>query len=294
MKISTSNQLIRVRVGDIPALRMIREAGFDGIDYGFFDMSPDNDILELPDVERERLAYEIRNEAEKLGLSFPQSHAELKYGWGAWAIKIDEEDWAYRRILRGMEYASRIGCRQIVIHTVRCPKEMPQEEIDRFNTEFMRSFIPYAERWDLLIGIENLFRREAEKGVFSGRQHTAESMNRFVDGLGSDRFRVCVDTGHAALCRTKPEDLIRGLSPDRLTMLHIQDNDLTDDRHLLPYLGELEWKPVTDALREIGYRGSLNFEALKWMKKFPTELFPAALRLLAETARLMADEIEKG
>ena len=101
-------------------------------------------------------------------------------------------------------------------------------------------------------------------------------------------------TGHAALCRTKPEDLIRGLSPDRLTMLHIQDNDLTDDRHLLPYLGELEWKPVTDALREIGYRGSLNFEALKWMKKFPTELFPAALRLLAETARLMAAEVEKG
>ena len=45
MKISTDNGILRNTFGDLEALRMIRQAGFDGVDMTFYDMVPEQDIL---------------------------------------------------------------------------------------------------------------------------------------------------------------------------------------------------------------------------------------------------------
>ena len=38
MKISTDNGILRNTFGDLEALRMIRQAGFDGVDMTFYDI----------------------------------------------------------------------------------------------------------------------------------------------------------------------------------------------------------------------------------------------------------------
>ena len=48
MRISTDNGPIRNMFGDVKAVEMIAAAGFDGIDYTFYDISKENDILALP------------------------------------------------------------------------------------------------------------------------------------------------------------------------------------------------------------------------------------------------------
>ena len=291
MIISTDNGTIRGACGDIEAMRLIKEAGFDGIDYTFYDMLPDNDILAFDDDKREKLAYEIREYAEKIGLCFPQCHAHLSYRYGT--IGRDESDENYLRVVRSIEYCSRIGCPQIVIHTDRTPIDMPDEESDRINSEFIRSFVPYAEKYDVNIGVENLFKFVKDKNYFIGRQHTAEWMKRFCDSIGSDRIRACVDLGHAAICGTEPETLIRGLPNDLLTMIHVQDTDYLRDRHWLPYLGSHHWDEITSALAEIDFRGSMNLEVLHFYERFDKSLFPQALALAAGAARKLADEVEK-
>lgn len=287
MIISTDNSVIRCAYGDIEALHMIRKAGFDGIDYTFYDMDPANDILDLPEEERRALAYDIRNTAEKIGISFPQCHAALKYGYGE-----GEDSKNYRDILRSMEYAYLIGCKQIVIHTVRVPRNVRGLDPFAINLDFMRGFIPIAEKYDLTIGVENLFHRNKKLGCFHGRNETPEKMNAFVDALGSDRFRVCCDLGHAAICGTEPEYFIEGMSAERMTMLHVQDTDYKDDCHALPFLGKHNWDAITSALAKIGFTGAMNLEVLHFYDKFPPELMQSALCMAAETAKKLADMVE--
>lgn len=290
MKISTDNSVIRQNTSDIEALRLIKEAGFDGIDYSFYNSSGENDLLAWDDARREELAEKIKDEAKKLGLEFPQSHAELKYTYET--IEADPEHPMYRRIIRSMEYASRIGCKRIVIHDMRCPNDMDDETADRLNIEFMRSFLPYAEKFQLKIGIENLFKREKGCNYYYGRHHTAEWMNRFTERLGSDIFEVCIDIGHAEICGTPSYNLIRGITPGKFTMMHVQDTDFLSDKHWLPYIGNHDWDKITEALAESDYKGFMNLEVLNFYKRFTPDLYPGALKLAADVARHLADEVD--
>ena len=291
MIISTDNSVIRAAVGDAESIRLIAEAGFDGIDYSFYGMGPVYDILAKSDGERELIAAEIKDCARRQGIVFPQCHAELKYAYGT--IGSDESDPVFQRVVRSMEYSARIGCPQIVIHTARCPLDMPDEEADAINRDFLRLFLPYAEKFGLYIGVENLFKHDKPNARFIGRQHTAEWMNRFVDSLGSDLFRVCLDVGHAAVCGSDPAVFAEGMSPERMTMLHVQDTDFKGDRHWLPFLGKHDWDAFTTALAKIGYKGPMNLEVLHFYDRFTPDLWPEALALAAAAARKLAAEVDR-
>lgn len=290
MKTSTDNSVIRNLFGDAESVKMIRAAGFDGIDYTFYDIAPDNDILELPDGQREALAYELKDCAKAVGIEFPQCHAELKYAYGN--IEIDPGHPMYRRVIRSMEYAARMEIPQVVIHTLRTPLDMPDEESDRINREFMLSFLPYAEKYGLVIGVENLFKHDKPNKRFIGRQHTAEWMNAFVDSLNSPLYKVCLDIGHAEICGSDSAKFIREMSSDRLTMLHVQDTDFKNDRHWIPFMGQHNWDDITSALAEKKFTGFMNLEVLHFYDKIPKELMPDALKLAAGIARKLADMTE--
>ena len=287
MKISTDNGPIRNAVGDIRALEMIAAAGFDGVDYTFYDIRKDYDILNLPLEERKALARDIRQCAEALGLTFPQTHAALAYQYNE-----TKDSKNYQDILRSMEYAAWIGARKIVIHTVRFPREDDSIDAIAENVKFMRGFLPLAEELDLTIGVENLFYHDLKRRCYFGRQDHPKAMNDFVDMLDSPRFEVCCDVGHCALTGVEPERFISGMNAERLTMLHIQDTDYLSDSHTIPYLGKHNWDAITTALAKIGYKGYMNLEVLHFYSHFPSHLMPAALKMAAETARSLADDVE--
>ena len=145
MIITTDNSVMRYAFGDKESIRMCKEAGFDGIDYSLFKMKPDNDILNLPDGERQALADELRNYAEKIGITFPQAHSdfELKYGEGKDHIH-------YHNLLRSLEFASWMGIPQIVVHTVK--NGIPEDEdfdVLAYNRPFFSELIPIAENLNI-------------------------------------------------------------------------------------------------------------------------------------------------
>ncbi len=292
MKISTDNSTIRNAFGDKMSLKLIKDAGFDGIDYTFYDVMPDNDILEFGDAEREALAYELKDYAKEIGIEFPQCHTELKYKYGT--IEINPEHPMYRRVIRSLEYASRMGIPQAVIHDLRTPDDMPDEVSDKINREFILSFVPYAEKFGVKIGIENLFKKtKTPNGLhFTGRHHTAVWMNEFVDSLNNPIFVSCCDIGHAEICGSSSAEFISGMNKDLLTMLHVQDTDFKDDRHWLPFLGKHDWDAITTSLAKIGFEGTMNLEVLHYYEQFPKDLLPDALKLAAVCARKLADMTE--
>lgn len=287
MKISTDNGTLRNLVGDMEALRLIKEAGFDGVDFTFYDPVPEQDILSLPDEERRALALKLKAYAEELGLTFPQAHAPYYTQPGE-----GPESKNYQDVVKSMEFAALLGCPQIVVHTLKFPGKPYGFDIDAPNREFMLSLLPYAEQYGIDIGVENLYRPDRKRGCYEGQHGTPEGMNAFVDSLGSPRFKVCCDLGHAAVVGTEPQDFIRGMDAARLTMLHVHDTDYQSDSHVLPFMMKQDWEAITQALADIGYDGYMNMEVLFFFEMFPKELLASAVKMSADVARHLANMVE--
>lgn len=290
MIISTDNSVMRYAFGDKESIRMCKEAGFDGIDYSLFKMKPENDILNLPDEERKALAYELRNYAEKIGISFPQAHSDFETRYGEIGNSVH-----YNNLLRSLEFASWMGIPQIVVHTVKYG--IPEDDdfdVYEYNRPFFSDLIPIAEKLNIKIGMENLFHKKPNGNYnYVGVLGTAEEMNTYRDSFNTDVFVTCCDVGHAAVVGVDPAEFIRGMSKDKLTMLHVQDTDNKADKHWLPYMGKHDWNAITSALAEIGYEGNMNLEVLHFYDRFPTkELMQSALCHAAKVARHLADEVE--
>ena len=49
---------------------------------------------------------------------------------------------------------------------------------------------------------------------------------------------------------------------------------------------------MIDSLAEIGYEGDITFEALSFVRPFPDELIPSALRLMADVGHYFKNQIE--
>ena len=75
-------------------------------------------------------------------------------------------------------------------------------------------------------------------------------------------------------------------------MLHVHDNDGMSDAHTAPYLGVCNWERFIKGIREVGYKGTLNFETGGFNGKFPKALVPDALKMLGSTAKYLRDKIE--
>lgn len=289
MKISTDNGTVRNALGDLTALRLIAEAGFDGIDYTFYETAPRFDVLKLPRDERRAMADRLCEAAAKYGIAFPQAHAPYAYQYGE-----DEQGEHYQEVLRSLEFASWLGCRQIVIHTLKFPRaEKSEQQSNDINRAFLRGFLETAEKVDIDIGVENLFQHDFKRHCFIGQHGTPRQMNDFVDSLGSPRFKVCCDLGHAAITGTEPEEFIAGMTADRMTMLHVHDTNYLEDSHTIPYLGKQNWDAITSALAAIDYQGYMNLEALHFYECFPVDMLPHALRLAADVARGLAEKVEQ-
>lgn len=47
---------------------------------------------------------------------------------------------------------------------------------------------------------------------------------------------------------------------NRLLATHISDNDGSGDQHYIPFNGNINWKDVISALKDINYKGAFNLE----------------------------------
>ena len=278
MRLSIETLGLYPRFGCEKTLEMIRDAGFDCVDFSYTAPIEKNEKI-CPYVADDyvSVAHRMREAMERLGLVCNQAHAPFR----------PMTDAHVPLVIRAMEGASILGAPHIVVHARWCEAEM-----EEYNVRYFQALEPYCEKFGIRIAIENLFHREKPSG-FSGIFHTADAMNALLDRLHSPWFFACCDTGHAALTGTAPEDYIAGIAKDRLIALHVQDNDRCDDRHVLPYLGKLDWDAILAALRARNYRGDLTFEIYKYLRSFPDALVPDALHMAARVGRELIAKFER-
>ena len=285
MKLTVENHVLRRRYDDFRAVDMIAEAGFDGIDFAFYDMGDWKEIFEAQDPVA--YAKRLRAYAEEKGVSFCQAHApfEFRYGMGQTV-----EDPVYARIVKSMEFAALLGIPAIVIHAIGDPDSPDYMQI---NYDYYRSFLPYCEKYDIKVCVENLMYYHPETGTCTPEPFgTPELFNEMIDWLDSPYYVGCVDLGHAKLTGCEPEDFLLGAGK-RVQYLHVHENDGHLDLHRLPLQFSFHWDKIMKALKEIDYQGNFNFAIINYLNIYENEMLPAALKFAAETGRYLMKKMEQ-
>lgn len=284
MRLSLENYILRNRFGEEEAIKMAKEAGFDAIDYSYYWLEEESEILGENYIE---YAKEVKKLLEKYGLVCNQAHApfDLKFD-----DELSEANPEYVQMIRAIESAGVLGAESIVVHTIHMP-ENSERGFWEYNINYFNGLGKYAKKAGIRIAVENLFCRDKKRNCISrqGRLATPERLSRFVGELGTDNFCACIDVGHAAISGTEPEDFISNMEKGIICALHVQDTDYLDDRHTIPFSGMHNWENIMKALKEYGYDGDLTFETLKFIKNFPDKLMPTCLKLLADTGRYLID-----
>jgi sugar phosphate isomerase/epimerase len=108
----------------------------------------------------------------------------------------------------------------------------------------------YAKRHKKILGLE------PEPGMVISSTDQADKMIREI---GSNNIRLLIDIGHLNVTK---EDTVNSIMKmkDKLVHVHIHDNDSTEDQHLPLGEGNINFKPIIEALRSASYAGYISAE----------------------------------
>ncbi|MBP3329599.1 MAG: sugar phosphate isomerase/epimerase [Clostridia bacterium] len=290
MKIVQQTDVLADRYGIEKALDLIADAGFDGYDYSAFHMKDDSSPMNGENYMD--LAKKIKAKADERGLKCYQAHAPFP------SAKKDDKVFnagIKEKIIRSMEIAAFLGAEMIVVHPMQhLPYTMNAEKLYELNMAFYRSLIPYAEKFGIKIAVENMFQGDKNRDVcFDGVCADGREFKKYIDDLNSSYITGCLDLGHCGLCGREAQDMLRILGAERITCLHIHDNDYFKDKHTLPCTMSMNWDEICKALAEIGYKGHFTFESDNFLKRYDDEFIPTALRFMYDTAKYLVAKIEK-
>ncbi len=287
MKLAMESYVPVRKFGEKDGLKMIKDAGFDCVDFSYYAFKPDSPTLGEEYIER---AKELRAILDEIGLECSQAHAPYIMGYDA---AFDLEDINYRATVHSIESAAILGAKTTIVHSIVVPKNVKEVSFWELNQRYYKSLIPFAEKAGISIAVENLYNYDDKRKCFVGRLGSPRELNEFVKEIDSPYIVACVDTGHASISGYEPEEFIAGMDGSILKAIHVHDGDYQGDRHTLPYLGGFHWDEVLAALKKVGFEGNLNFEIITYLSRFPTELLPDALSLAAKTGRYMINKYEK-
>ena len=266
-------------------MRLLKEAGLDAIDV---DLMPGGFLTggkgweTLSDEEVMELIRPCKEAAQKNGIAISQAHGGL-----SWFQETTPERQALQqRVLKlQIKLCDFLDCPRLILHPAYLPydQQTTAEDAREVNLDLLTQLIPTLKQYPVTVCIENCFIRNQGKTL----ECTCSSGDiiDYIDELniraGQKCFAYCLDTGHALLVGANIGDLIRKIG-HRLEALHMNDNDGVDDRHTLPFTGLVDWQRMAEALRDVGYHDSLNFE----VNLGPRQLYPETLRYLAAVGRM--------
>ena len=313
MKISVQTQPTVNRFGIKDAYRLIREAGFEAIDWGLDQAWKTNEvfnakefsglcIFETNDTEAALRRYsEELNAMKENGLALTQLHTPCppfthgRYEVLEYAIRV------YRNMIH---FSQEVGCPRMVIHALSevTPPDyrrvISTEECDRLNYHLFESLIPDLQQTDVTVCIENLWvpcYGRSDYDIYDGAFTKPLEANKMIDNLnakaGKKCFGICLDTGHLHLTRTRFTEYIP-IVENRLCALHIHDNMQFNDSHRMPYAGSIRWEEFLSSLKQIGYDGDLNFEICSQVGLIPKELVPSFMRTIYDTGAYFRNYIQ--
>ena len=176
-------------------------------------------------------------------------------------VKICSDEGAMPTLLKWIDMYEAIGIKNMVLHcdnlsgTALTKSERMEKNIAR-----LKLIAEHVKDKDIKICLENLraYNDVTEELLVT---RTADDILYIIDAVGSDKFGICLDTGHLNLTDKDQRKFILTAN-DKLCALHIADNQgKGEDQHMMPFAkGKIDFVRVVEALREVHYNGLFNLE----------------------------------
>ena len=272
------------------SIRRLKAAGFEHIDVNL--ASIDNELNMFCAEDWEKKAHELREEAEKIGVKFIQSHAPYNPRRSFKPFPPEYEGHFREMLMRGQKIAEICGVPNIVVHPLAKADAM-MEDMDahiRYNYEFYDEFLNACDKAGMYACFENL--------PLGYGQFAAQLLELVKAGNGHN-VAVCWDFGHGELMYPQrtwsnayQSDAIRTLK-GHIRAVHVHDNLGKDDNHLLPFLGVVKWEEVLPALKDTGFTGDLVLE-VKQNAGMPYELMDDSAKFMGAVSKKLIDLFEGG
>ena len=127
---------------------------------------------------------------------------------------------------------------------------VPDDRADRIEScrASIAELAPVAAEIGAILCVENLPR------TCLGRN--GKEMMEIIEGF--DNVGICFDVNH--LLYQSHADFLSSIKKGSIKTVHISDYNFTDERHLVPGVGDIEWAPVWKGIRNNGYKGVMMFE----------------------------------
>ncbi len=262
MKISTATSGIFSMVSSMEeGMKIIADAGFEAIDFSIFTNSWDSDLfMKFSDAEFADHFRRIGRLTKDCGLEMYQCHAPFP-------LKVfdpAQDEAMLKSAIRSIYASAYMDCPNIVIHPGAHSDSIRNGTSEGMcgNLEFYGAMADALRDTGVTVCIENLWYPDSEPGKYLNVT-TAVQLSELIDTL-NDRhgnyYGVCFDTGHALMTGDNCASMVKTLG-QRVKVLHVHDNTGTSDMHQALGRGNINWREFSEALGEIGYQGTFNFEA---------------------------------
>ena len=288
MKLSTEFFCIAEKYGDFEGARRLKQAGFDCLDYTFLrsarsligEVALQDDYVEY--------ATKFRAYLDEIGMECNQAHAPNVKG-DVW----DESNPTYAKVVRAMHSASIMGAKYIIVHPQSlAPYDEKPVGIVNHNEKFYKTFEPYCKEFGIKIGMENVFFYDGARKITRSLLGTPQEINEMAKRMDQRYFGFCLDMGHTTFAGYYPHDFIAELDKGVIKCMHVHDNQLNADNHLLPHSGYFIWRKIIQELKKHGYAGDFTYEITNYFRRMPIELMPQAIDFSVLVARRLINKLE--
>ncbi|MDE6642114.1 MAG: sugar phosphate isomerase/epimerase [Acetatifactor sp.] len=122
-----------------------------------------------------------------------------------------------------------------------------KDEVPRYNKigiKRLQEIADYAKALDMKVAFENT----KHKGY----------LDYVIENIKSENVGICFDSGHYHV--HFGDDLDFAKFKDRIFAVHLHDNDKSEDLHLMPFDGTIDWKQIIKDLKNCNYSGPITME----------------------------------
>ncbi len=276
------------------AFCMIHEAGFDCVDINIDSFLKNTDLYAgklngfFSEDINNLLQYfmQYRMAMDKYGIKASQMHAP-------YPVRVEgrgkQNDYMQGEVIpKSLVIAEVLGVPWVVVHPFKMQYKYNKTVEFNTNVEYFKMLVPILKQCNVGICFENLYEGLGERLV-EGVCADPEEAVRYIDTLneyaGQELFGFCLDAGHLQLVKRDPVEFIR-IMGSRLKALHLHENDAKGDLHQLPYsFGDdaasgQDWNELINALKDIGFSGTLSFETYPTMNSFPMSMQETVLKTI--------------
>ncbi len=230
-------------LGREQSFQAIAEAGYELVELSAGP--PHLDLSELSHAEMASLGSELERHhlrcvsINPIELNPISSNAELANA-------------TYRQYRSAIELAAELGAASVVMITGRRSPliPMPEAQAKDLLRAHLHRLLPVAAKLGVTLTLEP---------VPYGFLQTASEVSSFIEEFEFDGLGITVDCANSFFAGADPADELRA-NAALVKLVHISDSWRERWAHVQIGRGEIDFRAVADALREIGYAGPTVYE----------------------------------